>query len=409
MSGQTLTAAAPVWLMDVGSTVIKLLRTGPSGVTGPPVRETRQRGVAPGDQAARLLARSGFAPSAGALRACSSAGSGPTVGVVGLTGRYSIAAAVRATVTAGADVSYTRTLHTPVEAPLPLVDVLVMVGGVDGTDHGRLERAVRAMRLSEHPHRILVWAGAHDAAAAAALRPHHRAGNVIDGQLRADCGPLAQTLRHIHLADIVDRQGLRALSELLGAPVPATPDAVGDATRELAAERGGTAPVLVVDVGGSTTDVHRCAAAGPSAPGPGWGESQVFSGLGVAGARRSLLARLTDTPVLDEFVGAVAPADRRTRYLRLREGDSTALPPQDAALACLFLALRQLPEEHRASLPCDTRLLVTGGAVAGLAPGRLSAVAEAACGAGPFTHPPAVDTTPGLWARGLLARRPAPA
>lgn len=394
---------APGWLMDVGSTVIKLCRTTPSGGIGPVVREERRPGVAPGEQAVRLLAKCGFAPPAVPLHVCSSAASGPTVGVVGLTGRYSIAAAVRAAVTAGADVSYTRTLDTPVDAPLPPVDVLVAVGGVDGTDHRRLDSAVRGMRLTEHPHRILVWAGARDAAVLSTLPPHHRAGNVMDGRLRERCGSLTDALRRIHLAHLVDREGLRPLAELVGTPVPATPDVVGAATRELAAEIGWSAPVLVLDVGGTTTDAHLGAVADLADTGPGSVGSHVFSGLGVAGARRSLLARLADTSALDEFVEAVAPGDRRIRYLRLREGDGTALPPDDAVLACVFLALRQLREERGAGLSRDTRIVVTGGTPAGLTPQGVDAVAEAACRGAAFTFRPAVDASPGLWTRGLLA------
>lgn len=394
-----MAASRPAWLMDVGSTVLKLSRTTPSGGFGPTVREPRRPGLSPGEQAVRLLRESGFDPSSDALRACSSAGSGPTVGILGMTGRYSIAAAAQAAVTAGAQVSYTRRLDTPVGAPLLPVDVLVVVGGVDGTDHARLDRAVRGTRLAEHPHRALVWAGAGDAAVAALLRPRHRAENVVDGELRPNRAPLAETLRRIHLADIVDREGLRPLEEYAGAPVPATPEVVGGAARALAGEQDGAAGVLVVDVGGTTTDVHHCAR-------PAGGvDTRVFTGLGVAGARRSLLDRLASTPALAEFVGAVAPGERRVRYLRLREGDSTALPPRDAVLACVFLALSGLDEEHRTG---PARLVVTGGAADGLDPVLLAAVAEAARG-GPQSRPPVVDTAPGLWARGLLALSPTPA
>ncbi|OKK04751.1 hypothetical protein AMK26_15755 [Streptomyces sp. CB03234] len=400
----TDSSAAPVWLLDVGSTVITLCRARPSGPADAVVRVARQPGTAPGDQAVELLARHGFDPSTDRLRACSSANGGPTVGVAGMTGRYSIAAAVRAAVFAGADIAYTRALDTPVDGPLPPVDVLVLVGGVDGTDHRRVDAAVRAVRLAEHPHRVAVWAGARDAAAVTALRPRYRVDNVLDVHLRAQCGPLSEALRRIHLDDLVDRAGLRALAELTEVPVLPTPEVVATAARRLAAEADaeGAGPFAVLDVGGTTTDVHYRAAGGGDQV-----ESHVFTGLGVGGAHRSLLARLADAPYLGDFVHAVSPTGHRARYQRLRDGDATALPTRDAVLGCVFLALRDLHERHGVELGrAAARLVVTGGAVGGLEPALLGRVAEAACGLRSASSGCAVDEAPLLWTRGLLDPRP---
>src|SRR5829696_3219703 len=89
-------------------------------------RVGRRPGIAPGDQVRALVAER----RAGSVRICSSANGGVRVGILGLSRRHSVVAAARAAVDAGGNVAYRR-LFSDAPAPVPPVDVLVLVGGVD--------------------------------------------------------------------------------------------------------------------------------------------------------------------------------------------------------------------------------------------------------------------------------------
>ena len=65
---------------------------------------------------------------------CSSAHGGLRLGILGLTGRHSTAAAARAALDAGGNVSYQEQLGENPAGPLGEVDALILVGGVDGAD-----------------------------------------------------------------------------------------------------------------------------------------------------------------------------------------------------------------------------------------------------------------------------------
>ena len=356
-------------LVDVGSTVIKLCeRTGPdrfSAVEQVP----RWPGVPPGEQVRALAA----GRRAGGLRVCSSANGGIRAGILGLSRRHSVAAAARGATEAGGNVIHQGLLTDPPDL-VPEVDVLVLVGGVDGADRARLRAAVAAAPLAGHRYGVLVWAGADVPDVLAALPPHTRAENVLDGQLRPRLAGLTGTIRDLYVRDLVDAKGLGALAGLVAGPIWPTPAVVGLAVRRLATQRPAgprvppapPMPFVVVDVGGATTDVFACAelraeATARSAP----GESvvrYVFPDLGVAASRPRLLARLDREPELVELVAAVAPASARALHAAVCAGDPAALDPPVGFLACLYLALRRVAGSYGVDLAKAAGFLITGGA-----------------------------------------------
>ncbi|MFD7095924.1 glutamate mutase L [Streptomyces xanthophaeus] len=392
-------SARGTWLADAGSAEIKLCRTGPDGRPGAVLRLARRAGTSPGEQLRALLEQRGFAPATDRLRLCSSARGGLRIGLLGLTGGFSLPAAARAATLAGAVVGYAHRMDESPQRPCPEVDVLVAVGGVDGGDPRHLRAALERVRLDGYPHRSLVWAGSADAAPfLGPLAAGHRTDNVLDGALRPRCGPLAETLGRLHLSGLTDPDALRPVTALAEPPVLATPEAVARSRRR----RAGT-PWAAVDVGGGTTDVHLWPA-GHEPAGAGDAAHRVFAGLGVAGDRRTLLDRLACAPYLDELVDAVAPEDRRAVYQRLRDGDEAALPARRAFLACLFTALRELSRSPAAAgLRGAAGFTVTGGACRGAAPEAVRRTVGAACGRSDVPWTLVLDEAHDLWARGLAA------
>lgn len=398
----------PSLLVDVGSTVVKsCTRYGPDRFSHVEV-VAREVGVAPGVQVSELIERRRRVGPVGAVRVCSSANGGIRVGVLGLSRRHSIAAAVRAVLAGGGDVVYRRALGE--DGPVaPPVDVLVLVGGVDGADPGRLLSALPLLRLDRHPHRILVWAGADEPAVVAALPPHLRAGNVLDADLRPAPTGLAETIRAALVDDLADAKGLSALDGLTDGPIWPTPVVVGLSAERMTREPvppAPTTPFVVVDAGGATTDVFACAEL-RGGDGPGVrtvpGESvvrHVFPDLGVASSASALLHRLAVDPELMDVAAMVAPRDSRAFAAAVIDGDPGVLAPPAGFLACLALALRRVAD-LQVDLGRASGFVITGGAWRQTPPDAIRRVVDAVRGP---SVPPArvlVDRTYSVWAYGI--------
>jgi hypothetical protein len=401
-------------LVDVGSTVVKLCEHEPGRGLGAVEIVAREPDLAPGDQVRALIEdrrAGGAAPTD--LRICSSANGGVRVGVLGLSRRHSVAAASRAVVAAGANVGYERLLGADHQAePVPAVDLLVLVGGVDGADHRYLREALADAKLADFPHDVLVWAGADAPDIVAGLPVDHVVANVLDGRLRPAMQGLTDLLHHIYLSDLVDRKGLRALAGICDTPIWPTPAVVGLAATRLTTEPivPAATPFVLVDVGGATTDVVHCAELRVEhtmriSP----GESivrQVFTDLGVAGSLPGLRHRLATDPGLFELVAAVASDRHRALYQDICEGVEDALTPSTAFLACLFLALRRMTDGAGPHLLDPGRaagFVITGGAWTGTPEPAIRQVISAACRLPDDRWSLHVDRAYELWAHGLLA------
>ncbi|HEU5270586.1 MAG TPA: glutamate mutase L, partial [Jatrophihabitans sp.] len=329
-----MTTPFPLLLLDIGSTDSKWCIASQDGRPGPVSRQPCQPDVPAAQQAAAIAERHPGLP----LRVCSSAPGGLRVGLLGLTDRYSLTAGRRAVLAAGGRLSYARLLGMA-GSPVPEqpVAVLVLVGGTDRGELRQLSAALAGLRPDDYPHAILVWAGSVAAEPEFALQ--HRVSNVQDDQLCPTPTGLADLLRRLY-ADALDR---------FDGPVLPTSQAVGRATDELATDELATGgqPVLVADLGGSSTDLHY-----RSSDRTG---RQLFPHLGLAGSRPALAARIAEEPLLYELVRAIEPADPRALYQRLRAAEQDALSGAVGALACLFAALGEPADAGRGWL-AGTRL-----------------------------------------------------
>jgi hypothetical protein len=96
----------------------------------------------------------------------------------------------------------------------------------------------------------------------------------------------------------------------------------------------------------------------------------VFTDLGIAASRDSLLLQMRAHPRLYELLEAVLPEDPREAYRLLREGDYS--PPSELlSCGCLFLALDRFAHGRGSGLPVAdlarlTQIILTGGAAQAL-------------------------------------------
>ncbi len=198
--------------------------------------------------------------------ACSSAGGGLRVAVVGNEELVTAEAGRRVALSSGGRVVHVSSYDVDVAAlRASRPDVVLLVGGTDGGNAEVLLGNAKALCHDAWSSPVVV-AGNADAAdeAAAGLEragvPFVVAGNVVPqiGVLRPQSARAA--IREVFLAHVIGGKHLSKRTDFTAMVRGATPDIVLSAVEMLASGLGGEQPgvgdVVVVDVGGATTDVH---------------------------------------------------------------------------------------------------------------------------------------------------------
>lgn len=210
--------------------------------------------------------------------ACSSAKGGLRVVAIGLVPELTTEAAKRAALGAGARIlrvfSHRLTLRDLQELDALAPDLILLAGGTDGGNDrviGHNARLLASMRLSCP----IVVAGNRDAAdeVEAMLRSRGKDVTVTEnvlphlGELNVE--PARRCIREVFMRTITRAKGLGKAEALVGNVAMPTPMAVLRAARLLAegaeGERG-WGELMVLDVGGATTDVHSVARGEPTDP-----------------------------------------------------------------------------------------------------------------------------------------------
>ena len=232
--------------------------------------------VCDGLAAALKSVGSDLKPTQAPAHACSSAAGGLRMVVVGLVPSLSLEAAQRAALGAGAKVvgAYGFKLSTSdldeISAQRP--DILLLAGGTDGGDEEIiLNNADRlARRRLECP---VIVAGNKSVSdeCAASLKSSDITVFIVPNILpevdKLNVQPVHAKIREIFMERIVHAKGIDKVGEQIDLvdPIVPTPRAILDAAQVLSTGAGGD--VVVIDIGGATTDVHSIASGAPRTPG----------------------------------------------------------------------------------------------------------------------------------------------
>jgi uncharacterized protein (TIGR01319 family) len=248
--------------VDIGSTWTKAALVE---LPGGRLRGTRQAPTTHDDVVAGVLAATdGWdAP----VRACSSAGGGLRLAVVGYEELISAEAGHRAALSAGARVVHVAagrlSTGTLQELAAAAPDVVLLVGGTDGGEAGVLRHNAAALAGADWSVPVVVAGNAavRDevcALLAAAGRPVTVADNVLPDIGRLEPESARAAIREVFLRHVIGGDRLSTDPRLRQWVRAVTPDAVLDGVAALAGLRAGAdvPGVLVLDVGGATTDVH---------------------------------------------------------------------------------------------------------------------------------------------------------
>jgi uncharacterized protein (TIGR01319 family) len=318
------------------------------------------------------------------LRVCSSAGGGLRLAVVGYEALVSAAAAHRVALTAGA-----RVVHVaagPLDAPALRAlraarpDVLLLVGGTDGGDADVLVH--NGARLAAARWRVpVVVAGNADASPAvvAALAgagvPTRLAGNVLPrlGVLQPE--PARCAIRQLFLSHVIGGKRLSRGRRFAALVRGATPDLVLTGVGLLADRLAGD--LLVVDVGGATTDVYSALAPGCGEPvravtGALWRARTVEGDLGMRSGAPGVLAAAAAERLLPPAADLAAAVTARADDPALLVTDAAGWAVEERlATVAVTVALRR---HARAGTDLSgVRLVVGSGGVLRHAPPQLAA------------------------------------
>jgi hypothetical protein len=198
--------------------------------------------------------------------ACSSAGGGLRIAVLGNEELVTAEAGRRVALSSGGKVvcvlsgGLDAARLDELRAAEP--DVLLLVGGTDGGNAEQLLGDAAALSRAAWPGPVVVAGDSHSRAsvtAALGAVAHVLADNVVPriGVLAPDSARHA--IREVFLSHVIGGKDLSRRPEFATMVLGATPDVVLTGVELLAEAHGSTAPgsgVVVVDVGGATTDVH---------------------------------------------------------------------------------------------------------------------------------------------------------
>ena len=244
--------------------------------------------------------------------ACSSAAGGLRMVAIGLVRELTAEAARLAALGAGAKLmkvySYALTRADVREMETLSPDLVLLAGGTDGGNTDFILRNATVLARSALSAPVVV--AGNRAACEEACEILEAGGkqptpteNVLPELDRLNVEPARSTIREVFMRRIVRAKGLDGAESFVGSILMPTPMAVLDAARLLAdgtPEEAGLGDLVVVDVGGATTDVHSVGAGRPVR------EGVVLRGIPEPHAKRTVegdLGLRHNAPAIVEAVG----------------------------------------------------------------------------------------------------------
>ena len=210
--------------------------------------------------------------------ASSSAAGGLKMAAIGLVPELTLEAARRACLGAGAKLvaGYGFELDSEIVEAIEAAecDIILLCGGTDGGDKKTITHNARMLARSSVQCPILVAGNRAVADAVRETLEKHgkkvfRASNVLPRLDTVEVEPAQALIRDIFIAHITHAKGLDKAAAFIGGPIIPTPKATLQAAALLAGGVGdepGIGSLLVVEVGGATTNVHSVIDQSPVTP-----------------------------------------------------------------------------------------------------------------------------------------------
>lgn len=211
--------------------------------------------------------------------ACSSAAGGLKMVALGLVPELTAEAAKKAALGAGARVmktySYELNSHEIEEIKNSPVDIILLAGGTDGGNRDCIIH--NAKLLAEHNLKIPVVVAGNKAATDEIEKIFKNANinyyiteNVMPKINKLNVEPAREEIRRVFMSRIVEAKGMKNAEDYISGILMPTPAAVLKAAEVLAEgtdEEEGIGDLIIVDIGGATTDIHSIGKGEPTKAG----------------------------------------------------------------------------------------------------------------------------------------------
>lgn len=211
--------------------------------------------------------------------ACSSAAGGLKMYAIGLVPDLTAEAAKKAALGAGARVmktfSYELNSREMAEIKNSNVDIILLAGGTDG---GNKECIIHNAKLiAKHELQVPVIIAGNKAASDEIEEifknsnvDYYMTENVMPRINKLNVEPAREEIRKVFMSKIVEAKGMKNAEEFISGILMPTPAAVLKASEVLSTgsdEEQGIGDLIVIDIGGATTDVHSIAKGDPTKAG----------------------------------------------------------------------------------------------------------------------------------------------
>lgn len=212
--------------------------------------------------------------------ACSSAAGGLRMICIGLVPEYTTEAGRLAALGAGAKIvgtfSYEMTRDEMEEIMALSPDIVLLTGGTDGGNKKTIIHNARVLSQIQNGVKNIIVAGNKTARNeieeifAGSHKNVIYTKNVMPEFGRLNLEPVNEKIRELFISRITDAKGISQVREMIGDVVMPTPSAVLEAAKIIADGAHGEpgfGELLLVDVGGATTDVYSVAKGAPTKEG----------------------------------------------------------------------------------------------------------------------------------------------
>ncbi|WP_442765315.1 glutamate mutase L [Sulfurospirillum cavolei] len=189
---------------------------------------------------------------------CSSANGGLSTLIIGLTNSFSLKFAKNIAFNSGINIIDTILYHKIDEAKAPgeLIDVVIIVGGIDGIANVFDEKLFRFLRNVHYNNIVYVGTKQDAMFLSENIQELKVLGNIITEKLHVNGGELKEYLTNLYQADIVGKEDIKHLYAITANQIYSTPYIVNRSLPLIDANFDVVNPFIVVDIGGATTDIH---------------------------------------------------------------------------------------------------------------------------------------------------------
>jgi len=292
---------------------------------------------------------------------CSSANGGLSTLIIGLTNSFSLKYAINIAFNSGINIIDTI-LYSNIEsevAPKEMIDVVIVVGGIDGVTPIYDERLTSYLEGIRYQNIVFVGSDSDHAFIKKSIDRVVVLDNIIATDLKINEEALKSYLTDLYQKDIMGKEDIKQLYDITTNQIYSTPYIVNRSLSKINERLEVADPFIVVDIGGATTDIHYSRdLVNDNIISQNGYDRLVFKKLGVFKSRESLV----HTARNNEFVFELL------EYLNVTENildEHSSKATKVLMQLAIFLVLYKVSRHHAAYIELKLEILnsivLTGG------------------------------------------------